>query len=575
MANGWGDLEFGIGEFGLQGNASTTVSGISSTSSIGSVTATAELQVGWGGDTWGENAWGDLSGAFANPTGIQATYSVGSVTITANANIDVTGIQLTATNSGATGGTSVDQQVTGQELQTYIGEEVIGIGVNVTGLQATTSAGQLTVDPTYLIGAGWGRDTFGNLGWGVNYSVIPTDGTGIQLTASLGDETPITDVDVTVTAPDALQITYANPSFSIQIDQDIFVIASEDQLDATAGSVADVTGTALVEPTNQEPLFNFTAEGNAQLSTAQAKFGSSSLLLDGTDDYVDTTTNLDLSSGDFTVDVWVRPDNVTGYKGIWQSGTSTTEQSYLLGNQVYWTVNPSTIITTSVTVSAGVWTMLSYERQGNTHRIYKNGTLEDTATTGNKQDNGPFTIGKNGFGDFDGYIDELRVSDIARYEGSSFTEPTSEFSVDSDTVALLHFDGADGSTDMINAVNEQSLVLETNIGDETVVADGNVSVTGLELTSSIGEETVTADANVTITGLELTSSIGQVEQNTIYDVTGSEMTMFIGEETPIANANVDVTGIALTSSIGSINTTSWQEINLGVNNVWTEVDLAA
>ena len=117
--------------------------------------------------------------------------------------------------------------------------------------------------------------------------------------------------------------------------------------------------------------------------------------------------------------------------------------------------------------------------------------------------------------------------------------------------------------------------LTSSIGEETVVADGNVSVTGVELTSSIGNETVTADANVTITGSALTSSIGSVEQNTIYDVTGSEMTMSIGEETPIANANVDVTGIALTSSIGSVNTTAWQEINLGVNNVWTEVDLAA
>ena len=124
-------------------------------------------------------------------------------------------------------------------------------------------------------------------------------------------------------------------------------------------------------PTNSR----FTAEGNAQLSTAQQKFGTASLLLDGTDDYVESDSSIDLSSSDFTIDLWIRPDNVSGYKGIWQSGTSTTEQSYLLGNQVYWTVTPSTIITSSVTVSAGVWTMLSYERQGNTHRIYKNGTL--------------------------------------------------------------------------------------------------------------------------------------------------------------------------------------------------------
>ena len=31
------------------------------------------------------------------------------------------------------------------------------------------SAGQATIDDTFLIGSGWGRDTFGNLGWGVNY----------------------------------------------------------------------------------------------------------------------------------------------------------------------------------------------------------------------------------------------------------------------------------------------------------------------------------------------------------------------------------------------------------------------
>jgi hypothetical protein len=53
------------------------------------------------------------------------------------------------------------------------------------------------------------------------------------------------------------------------------------------------------------------------------------------------------------------------------------------------------------------------------------------------------------------------------------------------------------------------------------------------------------------------------------------MTLFLGEETTVANADVDVTGIELTSSIGSTNITSWQEVDPGVTNVWTEVDLAA
>ncbi len=132
----WGQQTWGFENWGTLGDQTLSLSStnLSASFSVGTATIDAELQVGWGGDTWGENTWGDLSGAFANPTGIQATFSVGTVTTTANANIDVTGIQLTATNPGAVGGTSVNQLLTGQELQTFFGEETIGIGVNVTGI---------------------------------------------------------------------------------------------------------------------------------------------------------------------------------------------------------------------------------------------------------------------------------------------------------------------------------------------------------------------------------------------------------------------------------------------------------
>jgi len=252
----------------------------------------------------------------------------------------------------------------------------------------------------------------------------------------------------------------------------------------------------------------FSAFNQAQLSTAQSKFGVSSLLLDGTNDYVESDSNVDLSSTDFTIDVWIRPNSVTGYKGIWQSGTSTTEQSYLLGSTVYWTVNPSTIITTAVTVNANEWTMLSYERQGNTHRIYKNGTLEDTATTSNKQDNGLFSIGENGFGDFNGYIDELRVSTVARYGGSSFTEPTSAFSPDGSTSVLLHFDGANGSTTITNSAFSGTVV----IGKARVLPGGS------EIELTIGNVTVRLPATVLVSGNQInlaTNTIDVISWNPI------------------------------------------------------------
>ena len=53
------------------------------------------------------------------------------------------------------------------------------------------------------------------------------------------------------------------------------------------------------------------------------------------------------------------------------------------------------------------------------------------------------------------------------------------------------------------------------------------------------------------------------------------MTATIGDEGTASNANVSPTGISLTASTGEVNITAWSEIDLGVTNVWTEVDLAA
>ena len=75
----------------------------------------------------------------------------------------------------------------------------------VTGIASSMSAGQTTIDPTFLVGEGWGRDTYGNLAWGVNYSA--KNNTGLSLTSSIGNETVTTDVSVSVTGQ-ALGLTF-------------------------------------------------------------------------------------------------------------------------------------------------------------------------------------------------------------------------------------------------------------------------------------------------------------------------------------------------------------------------------
>ena len=257
MAATWGLQTWGFQNWGTLGdqNVSLSSTNLSATFSIGTIVVDAELQVGWGGDTWGENEWGDLSGSQPVAVGSQLTSSIGTVqeNIIVDVAVDVTGSQFALTQGSALGGTSILQSVTGQQITITGGEEVVGIGVELTSsnLQATTSIGAATVDDSTLTGIGWGRKTWGNLAWGGAYSVIAT---GQQLTSTINFPATgaFTDVNVSVSGSQ-INATYASPSFSIQIDQDIFVLASEDQLDINT-TTPTIEGLATVDVTSAGQL---------------------------------------------------------------------------------------------------------------------------------------------------------------------------------------------------------------------------------------------------------------------------------------------------------------------------------
>lgn len=117
--------------------------------------------------------------------------------------------------------------------------------------------------------------------------------------------------------------------------------------------------------------------------------------------------------------------------------------------------------------------------------------------------------------------------------------------------------------------------ITSSIGSESASASFTAEVTGSQLTMSIGEETPAGNADASITGIQLTSSIGTASQATIYDVTGIQMASSIGSVAITGTAVVIPTGIQLQSNTGTPNVTPWNEIDLGVSNVWTEVDRAA
>lgn len=246
MANGWGELEFGVGLFGLQGDSNVPLTGLSLSSSIGSVTATGVIEIGWGGDTWSENAWGELSGAYVDVTGVSLSANIGTITIEGTALVEPTGNVATFVPGQITQRIDVDVSLQGVEVQTLIGNAEYVSKVSVGSVSAQTNTGDATIDPTYLVGEGWGRDTFGNWAWGVNYSVIAADGNGLSATAITGNEDAFTDVVVEITTSFGLN-TAVSP-VDTQADGNASINVEEQALQSNLGDVV-LEGTALVEPT--------------------------------------------------------------------------------------------------------------------------------------------------------------------------------------------------------------------------------------------------------------------------------------------------------------------------------------
>ena len=189
--------------------------------------------------------------------------------------------------------------------------------------------------------------------------------------------------------------------------------------------------------------------GDAEISTAQSKFGGSSLSLDGNGDYVDLpqATN-QLVSEDFTIEFWFRINSGAGSETIGLFGTYYTTPSgkgMLMAtsatyNQVYfqWHYGASgwaylnQTQGTRTALSNNTWYHVAVTRSGSTWRLFLNGTQEDSVTqssyitdsgsTTRLGNYGPSATASDGL---NGYIEDFRITrGVARYT-SNFTAPTS------------------------------------------------------------------------------------------------------------------------------------------------------
>lgn len=194
---------------------------------------------------------------------------------------------------------------------------------------------------------------------------------------------------------------------------------------------------------------DFYRSGNTVISTTQSKFSGSSIYFDGTDDWLETTYGL-VIAGDFTIEAWVYLPNVSGIKSLITIGTENSGRAdfMVVNAALRYDIYAAGSADSTGSISTNTWTHIAYVRSGSTITFYIDGVNRGTSTNSSSIGRtDQIRIGQHTASneDFSGYIDELRVSDTARYS-SGFTPSTTPFVNDANTLLLMHGDGTNSST---------------------------------------------------------------------------------------------------------------------------------
>ena len=126
-----------------------------------------------------------------------------------------------------------------------------------------------------------------------------------------------------------------------------------------------------------------TLSGNTQISTSQYKFGSSSIRLDGTGDYITVTDNgnFDFGTNDFTIEWWQRLDSLDRFAIDFRSGSSASNKILLYSYQydgsaddIYLYTNANRISATNSDLTANQWQHIALVRESSTTSLYVDGS---------------------------------------------------------------------------------------------------------------------------------------------------------------------------------------------------------
>jgi len=204
--------------------------------------------------------------------------------------------------------------------------------------------------------------------------------------------------------------------------------------------VTAITNTSLLVNATNAGIYDAAVQnnevtvGSAQASTTQFKWSPTSMKFNGTTDYLTTIDGpqLQLGTGDFTIDGWVYLSATGVAYGIISKGTATTGWSVNVTalNKLQFSYTASNL-TGTTSLATGTWYYFAVVRSGSATgnlKVYLNGTVDATsggAVTDAFTQTNTLYVGADrvGMSLLSGYLQDVRITKYAR----TITTPTAAF----------------------------------------------------------------------------------------------------------------------------------------------------
>ena len=232
----------------------------------------------------------------------------------------------------------------------------------------------------------------------------------------------------------------------------------------------------------------------ATVSTEQSKFGESSLYFNGSSGLLFSAKVCDFGTGDFTFDWWEFATSTNaGARFCTQFGVAYTGMSVgnagktININENY--NNPGWDLINgeqALTITQNVWVHYAFMRNGANIYLYRNGIKTYEKNIGNVvliiNPDINSAIGENPSGDasFIGYIDEFRISDIARWT-ENFTPPAEPYNTNTLQAGEIYYKTNGVWLKVLSGINDNELAKKQNkvtYGTNDLTAGSSALATG-------------------------------------------------------------------------------------------------